>query len=394
MNQPLQGVTVVEIAQVITGPMAGLLLAELGASVIKVEPPGRGDSFRRWEGGAGGSGAGVPASFAAYNRGKRSVTLDTKSEAGRELYRRLVSTADVVLENFRPGVMDAAGIGPLALRALNPRLVYCSISGFGPSGPRAAQPTFDAVAQAVSGLWSQFTDLADPEPVGPPMADQLTALYATIGVLAALQDRARTGTGSTVEVNMLASSLAFQTLAVTGVLAGEEVPDRAARARRSLTFAVKGADGRAFCVHLSSPQKFFVALCEAVGAAELATDPRFEAKADRTARYDELKAVLQEHFGRATREEWLERLATAGVPAAPILDLGEALTDPQVAHLGLLAESGQAPGRMLASALTVDGERSCAPCGPPHLGAHTAEVLGALGASNDELASLSADGVI
>ena len=250
MADLLDGVVVLEVAQVITGPMAGLQLAELGADVVKVEPPERGDSFRRWEGG----GDGVPSSFAAYNRGKRSVTLDLKTARGRDLYTRLAGRADVVLENFRTGAMDAAGIGPDALRHRHPRLVYCSITGMGTTGPRASQPTYDAVAQATSGLWSQFTDLAAPEPLGPPLADQLTALYATIGVLAALDRRNRTGAGSTVEVSMLSACMAFQTLAITGILAGGEVPDRTTRPRLSLTFALRGADGLPFCVQLSSPR--------------------------------------------------------------------------------------------------------------------------------------------
>lgn len=388
MADVLEGVTVLEIAQVITGPMAGLQLAELGADVVKVEPPDRGDSFRRWEGG----GDGVPASFAAYNRGKRSVTLDVKTAAGRELYLRLAGRADVVLENFRPGVMDAAGIGPTQLRSRYPRLVYCAITGSGTTGPRASQPTYDAVAQATSGLWSQFTDLAAPEPLGPPLADQLTALYATIGVLAALERRGRTGEGATVEVSMLSACMAFQTLALTGVLAGEGVPDRATRARRSLTFAFLGADGLPFCVHLSSPQKFWEALCEALGEPALAADPRFAAKRDRTAAYDELRAVLQERFATRTRAEWLGQLAAHQVPAAAIQHLGEVVEDEQPRAIGMLPDAAGRP--FLAGAVSCDGDRCAAAAPPPPLGADTDAVLAELGCTVADVARLRAEGVV
>lgn len=384
----LEGVVVLEIAQVITGPMCGLQLAELGADVVKVEPPARGDSFRRWE----GTGGEVPASFAAYNRGKRSITLDVKTEKGRQLYKRLAARADVVIENFRPGVMDAMGLGPRSLRAQFPGLVYCSITGSGTTGPRADQPTYDAVAQAASGLWSQFTDLADPEPLGPPLADQLTALYATIAVLAALERRSRAGVGTDVEVSMLSACMAFQTLALTGVLAGEDVPDRATRARRSLTFAFTGADNLPFCVHLSSPQKFWVALCEALGQPELAADPRFAAKRDRTAAYEELRAVLQSHFSGRTRAAWLECLAANGVPAAPLQNLGEVVEDEQVRAIGMLPEiDGR---RFLAGAASCNGRRAAATAPPPGLGTDTDAILTDLGCTPDEMARLRAEGVV
>lgn len=389
---PLGGLLVLEVAQVITGPMAGMLLAELGADVVKVEPPGRGDSFRRWEGGSGGID--VPPSFSAYNRGKRSVTLDTKTEAGRDVYLRLAQRADIVIENFRPGVMDAAGVGPMALRVRNPRLVYCSITGTGTAGPRATRPVYDAVAQATSGLWSQFSDLARPQPVGPPMADQLTALYATLAILAAIEQRHVSGAGATVEVSMLGACLAFQTLAVTGFLAGEPAPSPHTRARRSLTLAFSSSDGLPFCVHLSSPQKFWEALCAAIEQPGLATDPRFARKADRTDAYDELHAVLQGAFGTRTRAEWLTRLDAAGVPAAAILDLGEAVADPQVAAIGMLVPGTGAGSDVLGSAISVDDRRCAATVPAPRLGGHTEELLVELGYDADQIAALRDEGVL
>jgi crotonobetainyl-CoA:carnitine CoA-transferase CaiB-like acyl-CoA transferase len=392
MSGLLGGIVVVEMAQVITGPMAGMLLAELGADVVKVEPPGTGDSFRRWEGGKAETD--VPASFAAYNRGKRSVTLDTRTERGRDVYRTLVDRADVVIENFRPGVLDGAGIGPLALRERNPRLVYCSITGAGPVGPRASAPVFDAVAQARSGLWSQFSDLERPEPVGPPMADQLTAMYAALAVAAAIERRHATGVGCTLEVSMLGACMAFQTLAITGLLAGEPAPDRRTRARRSLTFAFHGSDGLPFCIHLSSPQKFWESLCGAIGQPALASDQRFAAKRDRTDAYEELRAVLQETFGTRTRNEWLRRLDDCGVPAAPIFDLGEVVADPQVVAIEMLVPGDEDGTTVLGSAISVDGHR-CRSDGPaPSLGIHTDEVLRELGFDGVAIAGLRAEGAV
>lgn len=387
----LEGVVVIEMAQVITGPMAGLLLADLGADVIKVESPTHGDSFRRWDGGTGTS---ISSSFAAYNRGKRSCAVDTQTEAGKSAYRRLVERADVVIENYRPGVMDRAGIGWASLCERNPRLVYCAISGMGSTGPRRDDPTYDAVAQALSGLWSQFTDLADPEPVGPPLADQLTGLYAALGVLAALHERERTGRGRLVETSMFASCLAFQTLGVAATLLDGEVPKRMTRARNSLSFAFVGADGLAFCVHLSSQQKFWEVLCRALEDQALATDERFVAKRERTSRYDELRAELQRRFLTRDRDAWLSILALHGVPAAPLQRLDEALDDPQfhALDLGVPVVPGATPG--VRNAVAVDGAYQFATRPVPELGMDTEAVLGSVGFDGAELESLRAGGTI
>jgi formyl-CoA transferase len=377
-NRPLSGVKVIETAQVITGPMAGLLLAEMGADVIKVEQPPRGDAFRHWRGDGAGS---VPASFVAFNRGKRSVGLDTKTEEGRDMYRSLVRSADVVIENYRPGVMDKAGLGWEQLRKLNPSLIYCHITGMGTSGPRAGLPTYDAVAQALSGLWSQLTDCSQPEPVGPPFADQLTGLYATVAILAALQARTSTGEGAKVEVDMLSSCLAFQTLAVTSCVIDGTVSDRSTRSRVSLSFGFVDSGGRPFGIHLSGQQKFWEALCRALDLPELIGDPRFRTKADRSTHYDELHDVLQAVFAAQNRDELMALLAAAEVPSAPILSVGEALVDPQVIALDIIGDDGP------RSPAVINGHRCAAVRTAPEFGEHTEEVLDSLKklASDDAL---------
>lgn len=387
----LDGVVVIEMAQVISGPMCGLLLADLGADVIKVESPGRGDSFRHWDGGDGSS---VSSSFAAFNRGKRSCAIDTRTRAGKDVYRRLVASADVVVENFRPGVLDDAGIGWQALSELDPRLVYCSISGMGSHGPRAGEPTYDAVAQALSGMWSQFTDMSRPEPVGPPLADQLTGLYAASGILAALHERGRTGAGRLLEVSMFGSCMAFQTLGASAALIDGAVPDRSSRARSSLSFAFVGADGEPFCVHLSSQQKFWELLCRALGDDELAVDARFVAKRDRTSRYEELRHALQERFSRRDRSAWLAQLQRHGVPASPIQRLDEALADPQFDALGLGIPAGPETTPGVRCPIAVDGSHGWGTRPVPELGASTDDVLAGVGFAEDELERLRSEGVL
>jgi len=364
----LDGVIVVEMAQVITGPMAGQVLADLGARVIKVEDPVHGDSFRRWDPSGTRS---VTAPFTAFNRGKESVAIDTRTEEGRGQYRELVRLADVVVENFRPGVLDKAGIGYDDLRRVKPDLVYCDISGMGSVGPRSTMPTYDGVAQAYSGLWSQLTDLSHPKAVGPAFADQLTALYAAIAVLGALHRRSVTGEGAKVEVDMLSACLSFQTLAITSLLMDGTPTDSQTRARGSLCYGFVAQDGLAFCIHLSSQDKFWEALCRVVGDPDIAGDPRFSTKRARSAHFDELYERLAAMFSTAGRAHWLERLAADGVPSGPINTVAEAVAEPQSQALGIIGTHGP------LAPVVVDGVRCGIDEPAPELGVDTDAVLGA-----------------
>jgi crotonobetainyl-CoA:carnitine CoA-transferase CaiB-like acyl-CoA transferase len=389
---PLETTRVVEMASFISGPYAAMLLSDLGAEVVKVELPGSGDPFRQW----GEREGAVRPQFAAYNRGKKSVTIDVRKPAGRALFTRLASGADVVIENFRPGTADELGIGYEALRATNERLVYCAISGMGASGPYRDRPTYDAIAQAMSGLWSVLTDTRDPHPIGPPMADQLTGLYAALGVVAALAARERTGCGQKLETSMLAAGVAFMTEPLAGYTMTGEIADQHARPRRSQSYAFVAGDGLPLAIHLSSPPKFWEALTEAVGLPELRADPRFRTKADRIRGYGALHAALQERIRTKPRAQWLATLERHDVPVAPISNIAEVAADPQTAHLGLVRSfgSGERAVRLVGFPLAFEGTPAEHDVPPPGLGEHNAEVFGALGHDAGEIERLHASGAV
>ncbi len=392
MAGPLDGVRVVEIASFISGPYAAMLLADLGADVVKVEAPGAGDPFRGW-----GERAGPERpQFAAYNRGKKSVTINLQHDEGRRAYRALTKRADVVVENFRPGTAERLGIGYDSLHQENPRLVYCAMTGVGSTGPGARRPTYDAIGQALSGLWSVLTDLDDPAPIGPPMSDQLTGVYAAYGVLAALAARERTGVGQRVEVSMLSASMAFLAEAIANFSLAGEVSDQHSRPRRSQSYAFIAGDGKPFAIHLSSPPKFWEALAAAVERPELLTDQRFRRKEDRVRNYDALRATLKETFRTRDRSDWLAVLESRDVPSAPINDIAEAVADPQAAHIGMLRTFGTGDrARRLVGFAAAFADTPCEPgLPPPDLGEHTDSVLGALGYGADDLTRLRAAGAV
>ena len=392
MAGALDGIKVLEMANVISGPFTGMLLADLGAEVIKVEMPGSGDPFRGWA----GDDSAITASFAAYNRGKKSVTINIQSESGQVVYRRLASTVDVVLENFRPGTLDRYGIGYDELKEDNPGLVYCSITGMGSVGPYKSRPTFDAIAQGMSGLWSQLTDMDDPEPVGPPISDQLTGLYGVYGVLGALVSRSLTGLGQRLELSMLGASIGFQPIAVADHLMDGLVANKSSRAHNSQSYSFVGSDDLPFAIHLSTPQKFWEGLAQAVGRPELVTDPRFEKKAGRVKHYDVLRQELMQAFSTKPRDEWLAILAEHDVPAGPIYTIAEAVQDPQVQAIQMVRTFGEGDRALdlLGFPVNYHGTPLKEGPAPPHLGEHTAEVLAALGLSQDEIAGMSKDGAI
>ncbi len=386
MAGPLTGIRVVELASFISGPYACMLLGDLGAEVVKLELPGPGDPFRVWSEREGE----IRPQFAAYNRGKRSVTCDVGTPGGRAVLLRLVAGADVLLENFRPGTMDRYGVGWETLRATNPRLVYCSVTGMGPSGPYRDRPTYDAIGQALSGLWSQITDLAHPEPKGPPFSDQLTGLFAAYGVLGALVARGVGGAGQRVETSMLSAGLAFMVEPVTNYLLQGEIGDPGSRARRSQSYAFVASDGLPLAIHLSSPSKFWEGLTAALGRDDLRADPRFKGKPERVRGYAAPRAELPRTTGPRPRAEWLALLEANDVPCAPIHDVAGALDDPQARHLGMVRTFGE--GARALSLIGFAVSFAATPCEPglppPLLGEHTDAVLGAAGYGAAELAAL------
>lgn len=392
MTGLLSGVKVLEMANVISGPYGGMLLADLGAEVIKVEMPGAGDPFRKW---AGDDKAILPA-FAAYNRGKKSITINVKTEAGRELYLKLASDVDVVLENFRPGTLDRFCVGYDEVVKRNPKVIYCSATGMGNKGPYRDRPTYDAIAQALSGLWSQFTDLENPEAVGPPMSDQLTGLFTAYGILGALVSRSLSGKGRKIDVSMLSASLAFQPLVVADYLQKGVVADKTSRSHRSQSYAFVASDGLPFAIHLSSPPKFWRGLLKALEREDLAEDSRFAVKTDRIANYGVLRTELQKVVGEQPRAYWLDRLTQYDVPSGPIYTIAETLSDPQVDTLQMVRTFGDGERAMPLVGYAVDytgtPDESQRPV--PELGEHTEEILGNLEYGEDEITTLRESGAI
>jgi crotonobetainyl-CoA:carnitine CoA-transferase CaiB-like acyl-CoA transferase len=354
MAKPLAGYRVVDHGEFITAPYTAMLLGDLGAEVIKVERPDGGDRFRSFESGTYGP------QFQAFNRSKQSVVLDLETESDRETLRALLATADVYVQNFRPGAAERMGLGADELRARHPRLVYCAISGFGPDGPYASRPAYDTVGQALSGFLSMFVMPEAPRIVGPATADSVTGLYAACGIMAALLERERSGRGRSVHVPMVAAMAHFSIEQYHRYFATGEVPGPSDRGRVSQSFALACSDARLIAIHLSSPAKFWEGLVAACERPALARDPRFATRMDRVHNHEALADALRPIFAERPRAEWLRRLVERDVPHAPVLGLDEALDDPQMKHLALdktLTHPVEGSVRTLRTPIFLDGER-------------------------------------
>jgi len=351
----LNGVRIVEQGTFITGPCAGMMLGDLGADVIKVESTGSGDPYRSFRNGF------YSAHFQAYNRNKRGLSLDMKRDADRDVFYDLIRQADVYVQNFRPGAAARLGADAQTLQAINPRLVYCSISGFGSDGPYAKRPVYDSVAQATSGFLGVAIDPDQPRFIGPALADAITGIYASLGIAGALVERSRTGKGRLIEISMLEAMMHFSVEPFTGYFALGEIPKGTDRPRLAQAFIVRCRDGRLFAFHLSSLDKFWDALIEATGAAQLADDPRFAVRQGRIDNYRELSEALGVIFSARDRDHWVARFAGFDVPFGPVNSIPEAVGDPQVAHLGMIVPvEGRSEGarQSVRPAFTFDGERA------------------------------------
>jgi crotonobetainyl-CoA:carnitine CoA-transferase CaiB-like acyl-CoA transferase len=369
----LKDIRIVEQGTFITGPCAGMMLADLGADVIKVESP-TGDPYRSYQGGH------FSPHFQAYNRNKRSIALDMNQESDRALFDDLIRDADVYIQNFRPGTAERLGAGAKRLQQLNPRLVYCSISGFGPSGPYADRPSYDSVAQALSGFLSVVVDPERPRFLGPALADAISGIYAAYGVLGALLERARTGRGRLVEVSMLEAMAHFAVEPFAAFFALGEIPQSRDRPRLAQAYILRTADGGLVAIHLSSLEKFWQGLTSAVDSARLTEDERFRTRHGRIAHYEELGAELDTLFLRHPTQYWVERLGQHDVPFAPIHRVDEVVNDPQVKHLGLIVpvESANGGKQAVRPAVQFDGERSTSVRSAPLLDEHGAAIRQAL----------------
>lgn len=389
MARVLEGTKVVELGTFITGPYAGMLLADLGADVVKVEQPGGGDPFR------GYTGNNYSHNFHTYNARKRGVALNLKLAEAREVLEGMLKQADVLIENYRPGVLDKLGFGWKRIHELNPKLVYCSITGFGSSGPYVDRPCYDTVAQALSGYLSQYLEPETPRITGPAVADTITALYAVYGVLGALLERGRTGVGRRVEAAMLDSMVAFNGAQFSSWFGEGKVPGPLSRPRASQSYALRCGDGKIIALHLASVDKFFQALCTAIGRPELATDPRYVSVMKRQANYEALTVELQRAFLERPIAEWERLLLAHDVPHAPVATLDEVYADPQVVHNGIfttLRHPTQGEVKNTQRPVLFDGDRAAGTMAPPTLGEHNEQVLQELGFDAANIARIQAAG--
>lgn len=388
MSKPLEGVTVLDLTRILAGPWSTQILADFGADVIKVERPLHGDDTRSW-GPPYATNPGkidVPrqsAYFLGVNRGKRSLAVDLKSEEGAKVIRDLAAKADVLVENFKSGDLRRYGLDAETLRSVNPRLVYCSITGFGQSGPRAEQAGYDLLVQGMAGLMSitgqpEGARGAEPMKVGVALVDVLTGLYATIGIISALHERERTGVGRHIDLalfDVCVASLANQAM---NWLVGGKVPQRMGNLHPSIapyqTFPT--ADG--YMILAVGNDRQFAKMCEAIGQPDLATDPRFSTNPERVANRDALATILNDVFVAQNKDHWVALFEGVDVPCGPINTIDEVFADPQAVARGLaksLPHTSLGTVNSVANPIHFDGASMSAPAGPPLLGEHSETVL-------------------
>lgn len=370
MSRPkgaLGDLKVLELGTMVTAPLAAMLLGQLGADVTKVEHPSGGDPFRR------STGGGYSPNFIAYNQNKKSIQIDLTTAEGRARLLGLVAASDILIENFRPGVMNRLGLTQEALSTANRRLIHCSITGFGPDGPYHARPAYDTVGIAMSGILHLYLDRERPQIFGPTLADNATGLFAFGGILAALHARDATGHGQRVELNMLESAIAFVPDAFAYRTQLGENYGPLSRVASSQAFVWNCADGEAITVHLSVPEKFWLALLDAMDArSTVGEDPRFFTPGQRVQHYSALAARLGEIVATKPKAYWEAAFAAHDVPFAPVHAIADVMLDPQVQHLGTFEETehptqGKVVG--IRNPIRINGVRA-ALVAPPALGEH------------------------
>jgi crotonobetainyl-CoA:carnitine CoA-transferase CaiB-like acyl-CoA transferase len=389
MRQPLTGVRVIDLTRALAGPMCTALLADMGAEVIKVEPLPRGDNSRLnppYDGSRS-------LYFASINRNKKSVAVNLRSEQGLSLLRLLVATADVLVENFRPGVLAGMGLAPDRLRAEHPGLVIASISGYGPVGPERETPGLDQIAQGMSGLMS-LTGAGENTPMrfGVPIIDTIAGAFAAYGVAAALAGRGVTGQGTHIQTSLLESALAALTFQAQQYLSTGEVPRPQGNNHPVLTpYGTFATADQPINLAIGSPGQWPV-LCEVLGEPALADQPDYADPGTRLAHRDELQADIERLLAPHPSAHWIRLIRAAGVPCGPIHTLDQVFADPQVRALDMVRHAGELP--LLRGPLWADDTPVPVRAGPPVLGAHTAQTLTALGLSGEELDDLAQHGII
>jgi crotonobetainyl-CoA:carnitine CoA-transferase CaiB-like acyl-CoA transferase len=393
--RPLDGLFVVDLSRILSGPVCSMMLADMGAEVVKVEPPPHGDDSRLWGPPFVG---GISTYFHSINRNKKSLGLNLKSEEGRAILWRLCERADVFIENFRPGVLDALGFGYAALSAKNPRAIYCSISGFGQTGPYRQRPGYDVVAQGESGLMD-LTGYPDQPPakVGTSISDIVTGMYACQGILLALLARQRTNRGQWVDISLLDSTVSTLTYQALIYLTERKTPQRMGTKHPSIVpyecFEVK--DG--FVNIGVTNQKQWVSFCKALDVVEWIDDPRYRTAPDRLKNYDQLRPEIDRRFRGMTRQEVLHLMSNAEIPAGPVNTVAEVLQDPQISAREMVQElvhPEYGPIRQLGIPIKLSETPGVVEGAPPRFGEHNAQVLEMLGYEASDVERLRKAGVI
>jgi len=325
------------------------------------------------------------------------VTIDIKQPDGRELFLRLAKDADVIVENLRPGVVDRLGIGYEEIKNINPRIIYCSISAFGQSGPYRKKPGYDTLGQALSGLLSVLTDLDKPEGPGASFSDHLGGFYGAYGILAAIAARERTGKGQKVETSLLEATISFIGFSITQYLFSGEIPKKSSRVKTAGVYALVAGDGKPFVIHLSHPPKFWIGVTEVIGRPDLQTDARTKDRQARIKNYDLIHEILSKAFQSAPRAHWLKALEEKDVPCAPINNFAEVFEDPQVKYLDRLTQVIDpefGAFQLVKNGVNLSETPAEIRLRPPKLGEHNEETLRGLGYSEGDIQTLREKNVI
>jgi len=393
---PLQGIRVLDLTRIIAGPYCAMVLGDLGAEVIKVEQPKIGDESRAW---------GPPwvkevsAYFIAINRNKKSLTLNLKHPQGLEIFQGLVKTADVLLENFRPGTMDELGMGYEALREINPRLVYCDMTGYGTEGPYRDKPGVDVIVSAIGGLMSIMGESkGEPVKVGVPLTDVMTGLYAFGAIASALLLRVQTGRGQRISINLLAMQLATLINIGSNYLIGGIIPKRWGSAHPNIVPYEAHRAKDDYLIFGVINERMWKSFCTLLGMEELKDDPRFSANSQRLQNRQALIEIIDRKLAAKTVDEWIPLFDEAGIPCGPINSFDRVFSDPQVRHMGLVKEVNHphyGPVKVVGPPATFSESPIGIQSPPPMLGEHNEEVLtGLLGYSKDQVEAFQNQGVI